>query len=131
MAATADDAPYTTVGLATGPVGEVLLARSPAYGPDGAPVQPVAVEQNYVGRLQPAMGFSEGNYALNTADDAGTPNGSAGVNLPGIRAGGFAFSRRLLAQGDQGVIDNLLSERQTYIDVDQAPWTESDRPAGR
>jgi hypothetical protein len=107
-------------------------AQSPFYGQAQAPYdRGELMGESWVGRLQPPLGWSGGSYALNTAWDAGSPAEMPDEALPDLRDGAFRFSQRLKSQGDQGVMDNLLRQGGSYLEVNQAPYWGDDRPAGR
>jgi hypothetical protein len=113
-------------------VDAALPARSPLYQPPGPPIDDGELQgESFVGRLQPPLGFSGGAYALNTAFDAGAPSAGPDEALPGLRDGAYRFSQRLRSQGDQGVMDRVLGAGGTYVGVNQAPFWDEDRPAGR
>jgi hypothetical protein len=109
-----------------------LLAQGPFYQQAQPPYsRDELMGESFVGRLQPPLGWSGGNYALNTEWDAGSPDEAPDTALPGLRDGAFRFSQRLKSQGDQGVMDTLLRQGGSYLSVNQPPYWGDDRPAGR
>ncbi len=123
----AGDAPYSVTGISDAPVDAALPAQSPIYQTPQAPVQlDDAQDMSYVSRLQPAIGFSGGAYALNTEVDAGAPRDAPDTALPGLRDGAYQFSQRLMTAGEQGVVDSLLRNGGSYLDVNPAPWLGAD-----
>jgi hypothetical protein len=128
----ADDAPYSDVVISDATIGTPLLAQSPIYQPAQPPIDQDELQgMSFAGRLQPPIGFSGGAYALNTEFDAGSPTAMPDAALPGLRDGAYRFSIRLKQLADQGIMDNLLRQGGSYLEVNQPPWYGDDRPAGR
>lgn len=127
-----DDAPYSDTVISDAMIGEPLLAQSPLYQPPGPPIDNDELQgMSFVGRLQPPIGWSGGAYALNTEFDTGAPTGMPDEALPALRNGVLRFSDRLKNQADQGVMDNLLRQGGSYLEVNRAPYWDDNRPAGR
>jgi hypothetical protein len=126
------DAPYCDVAIGKAAIDTPLLAQSPLYQPAQPPIERDAGHvEAFVSRLQPAIGLSGGTYALGTAFDAGAPVDAPDTALPGLRDGAYEYSARLKNVGDQGIVDNLLRDGGSYLEVKQAPYLSDDRPAGR
>lgn len=128
----ADQSPYVDEHPSRAMIDTPLYAQSPALMTTQPPIsQDELMGESWVGRLQPPLGWSAGSYALNTEWDAGSPTALPDEALPGLRDGAFRFSQRLKSQGDQGIIDNLLRQGGSYLEVNQAPYYGDDRPMGR
>jgi hypothetical protein len=126
------DAPYADVVVSDATIGVPLLAQSPLYQAPQPPIdQDELQDMSFAGRLQPPIGFSGGTYALNTEVDMGSPTAMPDEALPGLRDGAYRFSIRLKQLADQGIVDNLLRQGGSYLEVNQAPYMDGERPAGR
>jgi hypothetical protein len=126
------DAPYADVVISDAQIGVPLLAQSPLYQAPQPPIDQDELQgMSFVGRLQPPIGFSGGTYALNTEVDMGSPTAMPDEALPGLRDGAYRFSVRLKQLADQGIVDNLLRQGGSYLEVNQAPYMDAERPAGR
>ena len=127
-----DEAPYAESAISAAPVAQALQAQSPLYGPPQPPYDGDALlGQAFAQRLQPPLGFSGGSYALNTQWDAGSPVDPPDSALPGLRDGAYPFSQRLKCQGDQGLMDTLLRQGGSYLDVCQRGYVSDEAPLGR
>ena len=121
--AVGDDAPYADVHPSRALVDRALLVQSPLHGEVQPPYDgEELMGESFVGRLQPPLGFSGGAYALNTEHDTGSPQDLPDEALPGLRDGTYRFSQRLRSQGDQGIMDNLLRQGGSYLEVNQSPY---------
>ncbi len=130
--AVGDEAPYAVSVISTAAMDQELPAQSPLYGPPQPPYDGDALlGQAFAQRLQPPLGFSGGSYALNTQWDAGSPVDPPDSALPGLRDGAYPFSQRLKSQGDQGIMDALLRQGGSYLDVCQPAYVSDEEPVGR
>ncbi len=127
-----EHAPYATSRVSQATITAPLLAQSPLYQDPAPPYSADPLNgDSYAGRLQPAIGWDGGSYALNTQTDAGTPTDDPALALPGIRDGSYHFTKRLAGIGDQGIANGILRDHGNYLDLDQAPYIDDTHPLGR